>query len=292
MMNSACEAVAGNCWAGIIEPLGAMQTPFSDLIFNTTIGVAPFNREFRCVALGHVLSRMTGVSAGEQLGKTIGQFLPDEACLLESSCRHVWDTGDSLRNLELSVHCFSKPERRAWISSVYPVRDEFGQVKLLVAIFSDVTLRRCAERKLANSKTSLESPRKTTFTRWAESSLNFRPGLMSFLCVRSICLAAPRHCDATPWKCESRRAWREPPCFCAELTIRKSLPAPVVRNWKPKKSLSTRSLSRKTNWPRAAQVRGNASSSIIWRMANRTRRSLRFSELASGRWSFIGRGSC
>ncbi|MGC1417573.1 MAG: LuxR C-terminal-related transcriptional regulator [Candidatus Acidiferrum sp.] len=158
MMNSACEAVCGNCWAGIIEPLGEMQVPFSDLIFNTTIGVALFNREFRCVALGHVLSRMMGVSAGEQLGKTIGQFLPDEACLLESSCHHVWDTGESLRNLELSVHCFSKPERRAWISSVYPVRDEFGQVKLLVAIFSDVTLRRCAERKLGQLKDKFGEP--------------------------------------------------------------------------------------------------------------------------------------
>jgi PAS domain S-box-containing protein len=158
MMNGTHAPVGGSCWAGISEPLGAMQAPFSDLIFNTTIGVALFDRDLRCVALSTVLSRMMGNSAKEQLGKTIGQLLPDEACVLEASCRQVWYTGDSLRNVDLSIRCFSKSGTRAWISSVYPVKDQFGQVQLLVGIFSDVTLRRSAEKKLGQLRDKFGKP--------------------------------------------------------------------------------------------------------------------------------------
>ena len=148
MTNAACEPGVKGDWAGAGQAAGAMRTPLSSLILNSTIGVALFDANLHCRALSGVLRRMVGVSARNHLGKPIERLFPGETQFLEPAFRQVWDTGNAMTNVELIVQCSNNPERQTWLLNLYPVKDESGRVQLVAATFYDVTKKRSAERKL------------------------------------------------------------------------------------------------------------------------------------------------
>ena len=150
MADAPCESLVERRWVGTGEALDAPRTPFSSLIFNSTIGVALFDRNLHCRALSAVLGRMMGVSAKENIGKAIDQLFPGQAPFLAPAFRRVWGTGNALANVELTAQYSDNPEECIWLMNFYPVKDESGQVQLVAVTFSDVTKRRCAERKLWN----------------------------------------------------------------------------------------------------------------------------------------------
>ncbi|MGB8458708.1 MAG: LuxR C-terminal-related transcriptional regulator [Candidatus Acidiferrum sp.] len=126
------------------------RTPFASLIFNSTIGVALFDRNLHCKAISAVLARMIGVPTTKLVGKPIDQLFPGEAPFLEPAFRRVWNTGEALANVEITAQCSYGPKECIWLLNFYPVKDDLGQVQLVAATFSDVTQKRCAERKLCN----------------------------------------------------------------------------------------------------------------------------------------------
>ena len=68
---------------------------------------------------------------------------------MELAFRRVWETGNSLSNLELSAQLPSGSESRRWLVNFYPVRDELGQVQFVATAFSEVTKGRCVELRLS-----------------------------------------------------------------------------------------------------------------------------------------------
>lgn len=152
MANAPCESAVESEWIGIDVPPGERRAPLSTIISNSTIGVALFDRNLHCKALSPVLARMIGVSAKKYIGKPIDQLFPEEASFLEPAFRRVWTSRNALANLELTVRRSYSSEDCIWLLNFYPVKDESGQVQLVAVTFSDVTKRRCAERKLCRLK--------------------------------------------------------------------------------------------------------------------------------------------
>jgi DNA-binding CsgD family transcriptional regulator len=133
---------------GIGKPLNPEREPFGTLLHSSTVGVALFDQRLRCRALSPVLGAMIGVPTKRKIGKPMRQVFPRDASLLETAFRHVWGTGNSLSNEELTALVPSKSKECIWLLNSYPVKDELGQVQLVATTFSDVTKRRCAEKTL------------------------------------------------------------------------------------------------------------------------------------------------
>jgi len=148
MSDAPRESVVESCWVESDKSLGARRRSISSLIPNSTIGVALFDRSLHCRAISAVLGRMIGASTNKLVGKPIDRLFPGEAPFLEPAFRRVWSTGKALANVEVSAPCSYGPEECIWLLNFYPVKDESGQVQLVAVTFSDVTRRRCAERKL------------------------------------------------------------------------------------------------------------------------------------------------
>jgi DNA-binding CsgD family transcriptional regulator len=149
MARSVPQSTAEKGLVGIGKPLNAERETFGTLLNSSTVGVALFDRSLRCRALSPVLRAMIGVPANRKIGKPMQHVFPRDASLLETAFRHVWGTGNSLSNEELTALVPSKSKECIWLLNFYPVKDELGQVQLVATTFSDVTKRRCAERTLA-----------------------------------------------------------------------------------------------------------------------------------------------
>jgi DNA-binding CsgD family transcriptional regulator len=135
-------------FARIGKRFDAKREPFGSFIKSSTVGVALFDRSLRCRALSPALGAMIGVSAKQKIGKPLRQVFPAEASHLETAFRHVWGTGNSLSDEELTAQSPSLSKKCIWLLNFYPIKDVLGQVQLVAATFSDVTKSRCAEMKL------------------------------------------------------------------------------------------------------------------------------------------------
>jgi PAS domain S-box-containing protein len=139
------------------DNLRQMRKPFGSLIFSSTVGVALFDENLCCRALSAALGRMMGTSAKATIGKSMQYVFPQSVECLEPVFRQVWNTGTGLPNVELAAQVASRGGKCLWSLNFYPVRDQFGELRLVAITFSDVTKRRCAELKLHHLKTKLET---------------------------------------------------------------------------------------------------------------------------------------
>lgn len=156
MTDSACQSALEGGWAGIPESPSAFRAVISSLIFNSTMGVGLFDRDLYCLALSPLLGRMVTVSVEGPVGKAIHELFAEEAPFIEASLRAVWESGNALSDVEISRRHGYRLQECVWSLNVYPVKDESGQVQMIAATFSDVTKRRCAERKLCRLRDKFE----------------------------------------------------------------------------------------------------------------------------------------
>jgi len=85
------------------------------------------------------------------------QVFPKEAPKLAPAFQCVWDTGNSLSNVELAAQLPHKTQTHYWLVNLYPIKDEFGQVRLVATVFSEVTKRLCVELKLGRIRNKFRS---------------------------------------------------------------------------------------------------------------------------------------
>ena len=137
--------------------LHQVRKPLESLIFNSTVGVGLFDANLCCRALSAALGRMVGTSPMPPIGKSMHQMFPQCVECLEPVFRQVWNTGTGLPNVELAAQGLSSGAKCTWSLNFYPVRDEFGEVRLIAITFSDVTKKRCVEFKLHNLRAKLET---------------------------------------------------------------------------------------------------------------------------------------
>jgi len=155
--NVSDQPLTKNGWHGVGKPFSGPQRPLSRLRHDATVGVAFFDRNLHCRALNGALCTMIGASARKHTGKPMHRLFPREAPKLEPAFQHVWDTGNSLSNVELKVESSRRRETHHWLVHFYPIKDELGQVRLVAAVFSEVTKRRCLELKLGRIRNKFRS---------------------------------------------------------------------------------------------------------------------------------------
>lgn len=144
-------------WHSVAKPLAGERHSLNGLLHDSTVGVAFFDRSLHCRALNGALSRMIGVSVGEQIGKPMHRVFRREAPRLKPAFQRVWGTGRSLANVKFKARLSPQKETHHWLVNFYPVKDEQGEVRLVATVFSEVTKRRCVEsllRRIRDKRTA------------------------------------------------------------------------------------------------------------------------------------------
>jgi PAS domain S-box-containing protein len=134
--------------AGLNETLALLDS----MLANAPIGFAFFDRKYRFVRVNQFLADMNGYSFALHLGRGVGGILPPPtAAKLERSIETVFQSGQPVRNLELTWE--PEPRRsRTWMVHLYPVRTETDATRWVGAILVDATEQKRSEETLRRTE--------------------------------------------------------------------------------------------------------------------------------------------
>jgi PAS domain S-box-containing protein len=134
--------------AGLNETLALLDS----MLANAPIGFAFFDRKYRFVRVNQFLADMNGYSFALHLGRGVTGILPPAtAAKLERCIETVFQTGEPVRNLELTWE--PEPRRpRSWLAHLYPVRTETETTRWVGAILVDVTEQKRGEETLRRTE--------------------------------------------------------------------------------------------------------------------------------------------
>ena len=134
--------------AGLSETLALLDS----MLANAPIGFAFFDRKYRFVRVNQFLADMNGYSFALHLGRGVGGILPpNTAAKLERSIETVFQSGEPVRNLELTWE--PEPRRsRTWLVHLYPVRTEVDATRWVGAILVDITEQKRGEETLRRTE--------------------------------------------------------------------------------------------------------------------------------------------
>ena len=134
--------------AGLNETLALLDS----MLANAPIGFAFFDRKYRFVRVNQFLADMNGYSFALHLGRGVGGILPPTtAARLERNIETVFQTGEPVRNLELTWE--PEPRRsRTWLVHLYPVRTETDATRWVGAILVDTTEQKRGEETLRRTE--------------------------------------------------------------------------------------------------------------------------------------------
>lgn len=122
------------------------------------VGLCVLDTELRYVRINERLAEINGIPVSEHLGRTIREVLPELADQAEPWLRDVLETGDPLRDVEITVetHGDEKGERTR-LENWYPMRNEAGEVCGINIVVEDLTERKRVEEQLAELNIELEA---------------------------------------------------------------------------------------------------------------------------------------
>jgi PAS domain S-box-containing protein len=137
------------------EALGLLDVVFA----HAPVGLALLDRDLRYVRVNDRLAEINGLPAGEHLGRTISELLPDLAPEVEEDAALVVRTGAPLIEVEVTGSTPAHPGvAHHWVVSYWPVRREADGEPIGVGIVViDVTERRAAERALRDQTDRYEA---------------------------------------------------------------------------------------------------------------------------------------
>jgi PAS domain S-box-containing protein len=119
------------------------------------------DRELRYRSANAALAEFYGATLGEVIGRTIFEVVPAYAAQVEPNFRHVLETGEPIRNLELVVPSRARPsEERVVLLNYFPVRGAGGaggEVAGVGFIAMDVTERHRAETERREAAATVET---------------------------------------------------------------------------------------------------------------------------------------
>ncbi|CAA9419319.1 MAG: Multidomain signal transduction protein including CheB-like methylesterase, CheR-like methyltransferase and BaeS-like histidine kinase [uncultured Ramlibacter sp.] len=113
------------------------------------VGIAVFDCECRYVRVNPELAGINGLSPDEHVGRPVHEVIPGLAPRVADLIRHVFESGETVRDLEFSGDTPSAPGvPRHWISGFYPIRGADRQVQAVGCWVTEVTERRRALQQL------------------------------------------------------------------------------------------------------------------------------------------------
>ena len=116
------------------------------------------DREYRFVLTNRANALMFGYEPGEEVGKTVFDIpgLSQNAAAYQADDEQVIKTGKAVINHE---EPYTRPDgKKGWfLTSKYPIKDSEGNILGIVGIARDITIRREAERQLADERQMLKT---------------------------------------------------------------------------------------------------------------------------------------
>lgn len=110
------------------------------------VGLCFVDRELRYLAMNNTLAEMHGQPPDFYLGKTVREASPELADAGEEHYRRVINTGRPVLDVEVEGATVARPnEKRHWLASYHPVRDENGAVMGVNVAVRDITDGKQAE---------------------------------------------------------------------------------------------------------------------------------------------------
>jgi PAS domain S-box-containing protein len=135
----------------------AFQRQQLDFFFHgATAGLTLLDKDLRYLQINDTLAEMNGRPAGEHLGKTVREIVPDLAPVSEPILQKVLATGEPVLSVEMSGRMSRQlTGLRYWLASFFPTRGAEGAVVGVGVIVVDITERKRAEATLRHSQARL-----------------------------------------------------------------------------------------------------------------------------------------
>jgi PAS domain S-box-containing protein len=112
------------------------------LLDHAPVGFAFFDRGHHYVRVNDFLAEAGGLSAIEHRGRRLRDLAPASAARLEPLLDHVFRTGEAVQNLELPGEEPASGGERSWLTCLYPVHGDTGEVRWVGAVVLDITDRK------------------------------------------------------------------------------------------------------------------------------------------------------
>ncbi|MGW7381311.1 SpoIIE family protein phosphatase [Streptomyces sp. NPDC054794] len=127
------------------------------LVSQSPLGLAILDRDLRYLAVNPALERISGHSAADRLGRSVGEILTFLDTDPEARLRHVLETGESVVNREIVCRPPGDPDHEhAWSVSYYRLEDSAGRVLGIAYSVIDVTERHRAATEAARARQRLD----------------------------------------------------------------------------------------------------------------------------------------
>jgi PAS domain S-box-containing protein len=137
--------------ATVLERFEQDAALLDTLFTEAPVGLAFFDRDLRYVRVNDALAEINGVGAGEHVGRTVAEVLPELHADVLQGLRRVLVTGEALKDVEVVGRTPAQPGKdRTWLCGWYPIRVGDGStIAGIGAIVMEVTARVRAERRTA-----------------------------------------------------------------------------------------------------------------------------------------------
>ncbi|MFG1291721.1 hybrid sensor histidine kinase/response regulator [Xanthobacter versatilis] len=145
-------ATHGALLAAVAEQNSVVAT-LEALLQHAPVGFAFFDRQLRFIRVNETLARMVGIPAGEHVGRSLADMLPQLSGAITPGLEQVRATGAVLADVEVEGATPAAPGVwRHFLVSFFPVRTQGEAIGLVGMIVTEITGRKTAEKALAESE--------------------------------------------------------------------------------------------------------------------------------------------
>ena len=122
------------------------------------VGLCVLDAELRYVRINERLAEINGLPVADHIGRTMREILPELADQAEPWLLDVLETGEPLRDVEISVETQGEGAgERTRVENWYPMTDADGHVYGINIVVEDMTERKRVEDELAQLNVELEA---------------------------------------------------------------------------------------------------------------------------------------
>ncbi|MEG4499516.1 PAS domain S-box protein [Microcoleus sp. F10-C6] len=118
----------------------------------TPVGLAVLDTDLRYVRLNQQLAEINGLSVEAHIGRTVREIVPELADTAEPLLGRVLETGEPMRNLELTGETKAQPGVvRTWLENWWPLKDRGSEIVGINVAVQEITDRKITELALQES---------------------------------------------------------------------------------------------------------------------------------------------